>query len=67
MLHALTLDVGCTVFQANTHALHALKRVRARLEGPEGKELDDQVLSVIGDAVDTGNLARMYEGWTPWF
>jgi len=57
--------------QRNSIAVRILRRVRYKLEGREFDhnvkcKVKEQVDRVISEATDVGNLANMYEGWTPW-
>ena len=55
----------------NQQALAAWQRIRAKLDGKEGKEavrlsVGEHVSLLIKQSRDIDNLAAMYEGWTPW-
>eukprot|EP00004_Rigifila_ramosa_P010978 TRINITY_DN2315_c2_g1_i2.p1 TRINITY_DN2315_c2_g1~~TRINITY_DN2315_c2_g1_i2.p1 ORF type:complete len:1693 (+),score=401.59 TRINITY_DN2315_c2_g1_i2:338-5080(+) len=56
--------------ERNQHAIAALKRVRAKLEGRDDSErrlsVGEQVEVLINNATNIEYLCTMYEGWTPW-
>ncbi|TPX41406.1 hypothetical protein SeMB42_g05495 [Synchytrium endobioticum] len=57
--------------ERNAHAIQALKRVRAKLDGRDGGDshrlgVAEQVDMIIKQATSVDNLAVMYEGWMPW-
>jgi hypothetical protein len=59
--------------ECNSYAVGVWKRVNEKLEGQDadlgceiGCSVEEQVDSVIKQAVDINNLSQLYEGWTSW-
>lgn len=62
---------GKALQECNSYAVGVWKRVNQKLEGkdinPEvTSNIEDQVDSIINQAVDLNNLSQLYEGWTSW-
>lgn len=58
-------------YKRNAYAFSVWKKIKTKLDGRDfdaNKRLSvyEQVNNVLKESMDTGNLARMYEGWTSW-
>lgn len=73
-LQSVSSRTGRSGQECNSYAVGVWKRVREKLEGKDaecgGREgacsVEEQVESLISQAVDLDNLAQLYEGWTAW-
>uniref|UniRef100_A0A182NSU8 FATC domain-containing protein n=1 Tax=Anopheles dirus TaxID=7168 RepID=A0A182NSU8_9DIPT len=61
----------CVQQLRNPHAVSVCDRIRRKLDGydpdpAQRSSEQEQVDWIIKEAMDQGNLARLYHGWTPW-
>jgi len=66
--------INSTAYQQKTSEVNSIAasvwhRVRLKLQGRDTTKqltVEEQVDSIIEEAVNVDNLALLYEGWTPW-